>query len=123
MKKMLMMIGAAAVAVSANADTYTDANNITWTYVANSDGENTVTLGNGSACISTSASVDAAEIPWTFEKDGVAYTVTQIGAGAFAGALPYYALVRNHDGQSAVSDDLGVYGFEHVLYLRYPELE
>ena len=86
MNKLIMMIGAAAVAVGAYADTYTDANNIAWTYFTNSDGENTVTLGYDSGnipCISTSASVDAADIPWTFEKDGIAYTVTQIGSCAF----------------------------------------
>lgn len=87
MKKLLMMIGAAAVAVSANADTYTDANNITWTYVANSDGENTVTLGTDTTtpCIPKNVDVNAADIPWTFEKDGTSYTVTQVGYCAFYG--------------------------------------
>lgn len=86
MKKLLMMIGAAAVAVGACADTVTT-NGIAWTFQpgsALSDGTTAATLGNGtSACIATSTAVDAANIPWTFTKDGIDYTVTQIAAHAF----------------------------------------
>ena len=79
------MIGAAAVACGANADTVTT-NGVTWTYtvVDSSASPVTVKLGNGSAaCIATDTSIDASKIPWTFEKDGTAYKVTQIAAYAF----------------------------------------
>ena len=86
MKKLLMMIGAAAVAVGACADTVTT-NGIAWTFQpgsALSDGTTAATLGDGtSACIATSTAVNAANIPWTFTKDGIDYTVTQIAAHAF----------------------------------------
>jgi len=83
------LIAVAAVAASASmpmaatAETYTDNKGVVWTYVSNGDGENTVTLGTGTACIPTDASVDAAEIPWRFERDGISYTVTQLGNLAF----------------------------------------
>ena len=85
MKRLLMMIGAAAVAVGANADTYKDKDDIEWTFTAS--GSN-ATLGNGTdPCIATSTSVDAANIPWTFTKDGVNYTVTALAAGAFQNCI------------------------------------
>ena len=87
MKKLLMMIGAAAaVAVGANAGTVT-IDGVTWTYQAGSvlaDGTTAATLGDGSsACIATSTAVDAANIPWTFTDNGTDYTVTTIAASAF----------------------------------------
>ena len=87
MKKLLMMIGAAAVAVVACADTVTT-NGVTWTYTVldSSKSPATVRLGDGtSACIATSTAVNAADIPWTFTNDGIDYTVTAIGASAFSG--------------------------------------
>ncbi len=87
MKKLLMMIGAAAVAVVACADTVTT-NGVTWTYTVldSSKSPATVRLGNGTAaCIATSTAVNAADIPWTFTNDGIDYTVTAIGASAFSG--------------------------------------
>ena len=84
MRKLLMTIGAAAVAVGANADTVTT-NGVTWTYTVNNTANKTVTLGNGSvACIPTDATVDATNIPWTFMKDGEKYTVTALAYSAFA---------------------------------------
>ena len=90
MKKLLMMIGAAAMAVCANADTVTT-NGVTWTYQAGSvlaDGTTAATLGDGSsACIATTTSIDASLIPWTFTvgegDDAIEYTVTSIAAHAF----------------------------------------
>ena len=90
MKKLLMMIGAAAVAVGANADTYTDDSGVVWTFYTNSDttddGSTAASLSGDdkdSPCISKTAVVDAANIPWTFEKDGVNYTVTHVCGHAF----------------------------------------
>ena len=77
------------LAVTANAatETYTDGNGIEWTYQPGSeiaDGTTSATLGNGSeACIAASASVDAADIPWTFTNNGTSYTVTAIAKCAF----------------------------------------
>ena len=77
------------VAMTASAETYTDPDTgVVWTYVTNggttTDGSTAVTLGNGSdTCIATSASVDAADIPWTFTKDGTDYTVTAVADRAF----------------------------------------
>lgn len=80
MNKLIMMIGAAAVAVGACADTVTT-NGVTWTFTAS--GSN-ATLGDGTdPCIAKDTSVDAANIPWTFTKDGIDYTVTAIAANAF----------------------------------------
>ena len=84
MKKLLMVIGAAAVAVGANAATVTT-NGVTWTYTVNNAANKTVTLGEGSvACIPTDTTVDATNIPWTFTKDGEKYTVTALAGNAFA---------------------------------------
>ena len=83
MKRLLMMICAAAVACGANALTYTDGSGIAWTFTAS--GLN-ATLGDGSAaCIATGTAVDAANIPWTFTYDDNDYTVTAIAANAFKG--------------------------------------
>lgn len=89
MKKLLMMIGAAAVAVVACADTVTT-NGVTWTYTVldSSKSPATVQLGGGTSattCIETSTAVNAADIPWTFTEGGIDYTVTAIGAYAFSG--------------------------------------
>lgn len=78
----------------ASADTVTT-NGVTWTYVTNADGVNTVTLGPGGTGITTDSctdsnraipaatSISASLIPWVFEKDGVTYTVTKVNKYAF----------------------------------------
>lgn len=78
----------------ASADTVTT-NGVTWTYVTNADGVNTVTLGPGGSGITTSncadsnraipaaTSVSASLIPWVFENNGVTYTVTRVNKYAF----------------------------------------
>lgn len=117
MKKLLMIIGAAAVAVGANADTVTT-NGVTWTYtvVDSSVSPVTVQLGNGSvACIETDTSVDAANIPWTFTNVGVDYIVTKLGKNAFqnctglTGTLAIPAAVTSI-GQTAFNGCTGLTG-------------
>ena len=78
-----------AFAGTVNADTI-EIYGVTWTYSGRNDTTKTVTLGgNGSStsnpqqAMSTSASIDAANIPWTFEIDGETYRVTKIGNYAF----------------------------------------
>ena len=92
-KTRLAAVLAASVTFSmaARADTieYVDGSNRTWYYTTNSDGENTVTIGRGGStdsknyAVSRDIPVNAAEIPWTFTKEGVSYTVTQISSYAF----------------------------------------
>ena len=75
----------AAIPMSANADTVTT-NGVTWTYVANSDGTRTITLGaSGTTAIPTDAGWEAAAIPGKFVIDGETYTVTRIGGNGFYG--------------------------------------
>ena len=89
MKKLLTMIGAAAVAVGANADMWTDLDTgIEWTYSINNADNKTITLGGGKS--STTAMpkatvLDAANIPWTMDinNNGEPYTVTALAAYAF----------------------------------------
>ena len=91
MKRLLMMIGAAAVAVGANVDTWPDPDTgIVWTYSINNADNKTITLGGGTS--STTAMpkatvLDAANIPWTMDinNDGEPYTVTALAAYAFGG--------------------------------------
>lgn len=80
--------------MSANADTVTT-NGVTWTYITNNDGVNTVTLGPGGSGITTTnctdsdraipaaTSVSASLIPWVFENNGETYTVTRVNKYAF----------------------------------------
>ena len=94
MNKLIMMIGAAAVAVGANADTWTDPDTeIVWTYSQKNDTEKKITLGDGTqsteaACraMATATVLDAANIPWTMDinNDGEPYTVTALAPFAFA---------------------------------------
>ena len=87
MKKLLMMIGAAAVAVGAYANTWTDpVTGIVWTYSTNNDGVSTVTLGGGTQgtpAASFSSSFDVNKIPWTFTNNGTTYAVTRLANYAF----------------------------------------
>ena len=87
MKKLLMMIGAAAIAVGAYANTWTDPiTGIVWTYSTNNDGVSTVTLGGGTAgtpAASFSESFDVNKIPWTFTDNGTTYAVTRLADYAF----------------------------------------
>ena len=87
MKKLLMMIGAAAVAVGANANTWTDPiTGIAWTYSTNNDGVSTVTLGGGTTgtpAASFPSSFNVSGIPWTFTDNGTTYAVTRLADYAF----------------------------------------
>lgn len=81
------MIGAAAVAVGAYADTVTT-NGVTWTYTVNNAANKTITLGGGTSstpAMPTATVLDAADIPWSFVINGETYTVTALAAYAFAG--------------------------------------
>lgn len=117
MKKLLTMIGAAAMAVCANADTVTT-NGVTWTYQAGSvlaDGTTAATLGDGSsACIATSTAVDAANIPWTFTDNGNDYTVTTIAANAFKGCSKLSGTLTIPD---HVTGTIGNYAFSNCTKL------
>ena len=77
MKKLLMMIGAAAVAVGANADTVT-INGITWTYTPN---EATKTLTLSQLAANTYAAIS--DIPWSLVITGVTYKVTSLPNSQF----------------------------------------
>ena len=81
MKKLLMMIGAAAVACSVLADTYTDSYGQTYTYTVGSDGTSVTLTGISD----TALAFDAANFPWTFTVNATTYTVTEIGNRAFEG--------------------------------------
>ncbi len=89
MNKLIMMIGATAVAVGAYADTDTWTDPITgivWTYSTNNDGVSTVTLGGGTQstpAASFSLSFDVNKIPWTFTDNGTTYAVTRLANYAF----------------------------------------
>jgi hypothetical protein len=84
MASRLSMVAVMVTALPASADTVTT-NGVTWTYITNEDGENTVTLGPGgtATAIPKDTSVSASLIPWVFEKDGVTYTVTKVNKYAF----------------------------------------
>ena len=84
MKKLLMMIGAAAIAVGANADTI-EINGVTWTYSSKNTTEKTIRLGDGTnPAMPVGTTLDAADIPWTMVIDDDTYTVTAIAAKAFS---------------------------------------
>ncbi len=98
MKKLLMMIGAAAVAVVANAETFTYEQTLengtrTWTYTVIDASAHTAILGVRSASTSAAGAVvsttiqndviNTSEIPWKPVVDGVEWTVTEIGSRAF----------------------------------------
>ena len=84
MASRLSMVAAMVTVLPASADMVTT-NGVTWTYITNEDGENTVTLGPGgtATAIPKDTSVSASLIPWVFEKDGVTYTVTKVNKYAF----------------------------------------
>ena len=70
--KKLIMIGAAVVAVGANADTVT-LKDMTWTYTpSGQNAELTACSGNNTTAF------DAADIPWTFTNNDTEYTVTSV---------------------------------------------
>ena len=86
MKNLIMMIGAAAVAVGANAATI-EIGGVTWTYSVNDAANKTITLGGGTTATTampTDTELDAANIPWTMEIDGDTYTVTELANYAFS---------------------------------------
>jgi hypothetical protein len=92
MASRLSMVAAMVTVLPASADMVTT-NGVTWTYITNEDGENTVTLGPGGGsgdnatdeqrAIPVATKVSASLIPWKFEKEGKAYTVTRVNARAF----------------------------------------
>lgn len=98
MKKLLMMFGAAAVAVVANAETFTYEQTLengtrTWTYTVIDASAHTAILGvksantkEAGAVVSTTILndvINTSEIPWKPVVDGVEWTVTEIGSRAF----------------------------------------
>ena len=81
MSKLITLAAVAASAamlMAANADEYTDSYGQTWSYTVGDDGKS-VTLTD---VADRTISYDAANIPWTFLKDGMWYTVTSIGPEA-----------------------------------------
>lgn len=97
MNKLMALAAVAASAtlpMAVNADTVTT-NGVTWTYVSNSDGTRTVTLGNtNTTAISTDAEWNASEIPGKFFIDGETYTVTRIGGSGFYGCKGLKGILR-----------------------------
>lgn len=86
MKTILAMAIPVVFAATAIADTYTDANGVEWRYSVVSGTNVKLGLGENNAAslaMSSSANVDASQIPWTFTKDDTTYTVTQIAPYAF----------------------------------------
>ena len=75
----------AAIQMAASADTV-EINGVTWTYTVNNAANRTVTLGDGTnPAMPKGATLDAADIPWTFTNNGTSYTVTALAANAFSG--------------------------------------
>lgn len=113
MKKLLMMIGAAAVAASAMvanaADTVVSitTNGVTWRISLHDDGK-TATLGKDGCTRAANAAsyracaegtdTDAANIPWTFTYDGTSYTITKVAAFA----------CHSNDGKSSLTGTLTI---------------
>ena len=92
MKKLLMILGTAAVAASANAADQTGTvttNGVMWTYSELNETAKTVTLGryasdNDFDCaMPKDTSWNASEIPSSFVIDGETYVVTKFAARAF----------------------------------------
>jgi len=97
MKKLLTMVGAAAVAASAMVANAADTevsittNGVAWRISLHDDGR-TATLGKDGCTSANSAAsyracpegtdTDAANIPWTFTYDGTSYTITAVAAYA-----------------------------------------
>lgn len=95
-------------------------NGVTWKYVTNADGVNTVTLGPGGGsgneatddqrAIPKATSVSASLIPWVFENDGETYTVTKVNARAFHNCTGLTGTLTIPDTVKEVGD----YAFEYV---------
>ena len=77
-KTKAILAALAAVAMTVNADQYTDDYGQTWTYTVGEDGKSVTLTGVADKTLS----YDAANIPWTFLKDGTWYTITSIGPEA-----------------------------------------
>ena len=85
MRKLIAAVAVAASAMAASADTV-EINGVTWTYTVNNAANRTVTLGDGTnPAMPKGATLDAADIPWTFTNNGTSYTVTALAANAFSG--------------------------------------
>ena len=84
MKLQMAMCAAVAasaiIPMAANADEYTDSYGQTWSYTVGDDGKSVTLTGVSDKTLS----YDAANVPWTFLKDGTWYTVTAIGNEAFS---------------------------------------
>lgn len=61
-----------------SADTYTDRFGQTWTYTVGEDGKSVTLTGVGDKALA----YDAANFPWTFQKDGTWYTITEVDTEA-----------------------------------------
>lgn len=116
MKKLLMMLGAAAVAVGANAAIDTiEIDGVTWTYSINNAAAKTITLGGGTAAtpaMPTNTVLDAANIPWTMEINGETYTVAKLANYAFSNC-------SNLTGQLSIPDtvtDIGACAFQNCSF-------
>ena len=100
-KKLFMMVWSVAFAFAASADTYTDAKGVTWTYTEHDAQNHYVTFVNGSggnavACVPDPDNLvmDYADIPWTFKKDDITYTVKIITNRAFLNCKKMYGTLR-----------------------------
>ena len=71
----------AIIPMAANADEYTDSYGQTWSYTVGDDGKSVTLTGVSDKTLS----YDAANVPWTFLKDGTWYTITNVAANACAG--------------------------------------
>ena len=88
----LTIAASAILPMSANADTdgTVTINGVVWQYCDKDDVNKTVSIGKSGAtgrdgtAMSSGTALDAADIPWTMEIEGETYTVTKVGAYAFA---------------------------------------
>lgn len=78
MKTKTILAALAAVAMTANADTYLDDYGQTWSYTVGEDGKSVTLTGVADKTLE----YDAAKFPWTFLKDGTWYTITNVAANA-----------------------------------------
>lgn len=119
-KKSSFLVAVAIAAVLPVCADSVTIDGVTWTYIANTDGENTVTLGPGGGsgdnatdaqrAISVATKVSASQIPWKFEKEGVTYTVTKVNARAFHSCTSLTGTLSIPDSVKEVGD----YAFAHI---------
>ena len=75
---ILAVAANAIIPMAAKADEYNDSDGQTWSYTVGEDGKSVTLTGVSDK----SLSYDAAKFPWTFQKDGTWYTVTNVAANA-----------------------------------------